>query len=251
MSLNKPPQDFSTPQSLERSARKRPVSERRIQANRQNALRSTGPRTASGKRNVSRNAIKHGILAREVVITAGDGKESLKEFHDLAEKLCELYEPVGVVEESLVQTIATCWWRKARVIRAENGEIRKRLGMVVAEGTLRNLDKGNFGLALLQMEFGLFSSENQADQKVSSRDRWSAIQLVQKDLRGHHSGLEYLRTLLERAKSEIASDGYISERIRKEILDTFCFWDYLFASLCYYSGPPEGKMEDRLSEGSG
>src|ERR1700730_6612056 len=94
MSLQEPSPDFSTPQSPRHPARKRPVSERRIQANRQNALRSTGPKTARGKRNVSRNAIKHGILAREVVITAGDGEETLKEFHDLAEKLCELYEPV-------------------------------------------------------------------------------------------------------------------------------------------------------------
>ncbi len=65
---------------------------------------------------MSRNAIKHGLLAREVVITAGDGEESLQEFHDLLEKLCEQYEPVGVLEDSLVQTIATCWWRKARVL---------------------------------------------------------------------------------------------------------------------------------------
>jgi len=68
-----------------------------------------------------------GLLAREVVITAGDGQEISEEFHDLVQKLCADYQPVGVVEELLVQTIATCWWRKARVIRAENGEIRKRV----------------------------------------------------------------------------------------------------------------------------
>ena len=79
---------------------KRPISERRIQGNRRNALRSTGPVTERGKRAVARNAIKHGVLAREVVITAGDGKEDLSEVHDLVERLCEQYEPVGVVEES-------------------------------------------------------------------------------------------------------------------------------------------------------
>jgi hypothetical protein len=119
MSLQDPSQDFSTPPSPKHSVRKRTVSERRIQANRRNAPRLTGPTTARGKRNVSRNAIKHGLLAREVVITAGDGEESLEEFHELVEKLCQQYEPVGVLEESLVQTIATCWWRKARVLRAE------------------------------------------------------------------------------------------------------------------------------------
>src|SRR5712692_9085093 len=144
MSLQEPSQKLSTQPSPENSARKRPVSERRIQANRRNALRSTGPTTERGKCTVARNAIKHGVLAREVVITAGDGKEDLSEFHDFVERLCEQYEPVGVVEESLVQTIATCLWRKARVIRAENGEIRRRLDTLAMDRALRNSDKANF-----------------------------------------------------------------------------------------------------------
>ncbi len=243
MSLREPSQDFSTPRSPENSARKWPVSERRIQANRRNALRSTGPTTARGKRSVARNAIKHGFLAREVVITAGDGEESLKEFHDLVEQLCEYYEPVGVVEESLVQTIATCWWRKARVIRAENGEIRKRLDTLAVDRALRNSNAGNLDLALSEMDSGLYNSENQADQKVSSRERWSALQVAQSNLRGHRSGLAYLSALLKKVKSEIASDGYISEKIREKTCLAFYFWDCLFALTCLYAGPSATKVE--------
>ena len=88
---------------------------------------------------MSRNAIKHGFLAREVVITAGDGEESLEEFHALVENLGNSYKPVGVVEETLVQTIATALWRKARVIRAENGEIRKQLDTLRVDRALRDL----------------------------------------------------------------------------------------------------------------
>jgi hypothetical protein len=115
MSLQEPSHNFPTAQPEHNHARKRPASERKIQANRRNALRFTGPKTARGKRTVSCNAIKHGLLAREVVITAGDGEENLEEFHSLLKGLWESYEPMGVVEESLVQTIAACWWRKARV----------------------------------------------------------------------------------------------------------------------------------------
>ena len=125
MSLQQPSKDSSARPSPANTSRKRPASERKVQANRRNGIRSTGPKTERGKRTVARNAIKHGVLAREVVITAGDGEESLEEFNDSVQQLCEYYKPVGFVEESLVQTIATCWWRKARVIRAENGEIRK------------------------------------------------------------------------------------------------------------------------------
>ena len=80
MSLEKPTKDSSAESSPAIFPGKRPASERRIEANRRNALRSTGPKTERGKRTVAGNAIKHGFLAREVVITAGDGKESLEEF---------------------------------------------------------------------------------------------------------------------------------------------------------------------------
>ena len=98
------------------------VSQRKIEANRRNALKSTGPKTARGKRTVSRNAIKHGLLAREVVISMGYGEESKEDFDDLILRLTGYYGPVGCAEELLVQTIATCYWRKARTLRAENGE---------------------------------------------------------------------------------------------------------------------------------
>jgi hypothetical protein len=151
--LSAPPAEPQTP--------KPPVSESKILANRKNSLRSTGPKTLHGKRNVSRNAIKHGIFAREVVITAGDGEESLEEFHALVEGLMNFYQPVGTMEESLVETIVSALWRKARVLRAENGEIRKQLDTSAADRMLRNSDKGNFDLALSEMGLPLCQAENQ------------------------------------------------------------------------------------------
>jgi len=248
MSLKKPSQNFSIPPSQEHSARKQPVSERRIQANRRNALRSTGPKTVRGKRTVSHNAIKHGFLAREVVITAGDGEESLQEFHALVEQLGKCYEPVGIIEETLVQTIATALWRKARVIRAENGEIRNRLDTLAVDRALRNSDKGNLALLSSEMDLVWYNAENPADGKVSTTDRWSAMQVAQSNLRGHHSGLAYLRALLEKAKSEIVSDSYMSEKTQKKIFYALGLLDYFFALICFNAGPPETKMEDRQSE---
>ena len=46
-----------------------------IQANRLNAQKSTGPRTAEGKERASQNAVKHGLLAREAVIQGEDPAE--------------------------------------------------------------------------------------------------------------------------------------------------------------------------------
>jgi len=185
------------------------------------------------------------------VITAGDGKEDLSEFHDFVERLCEQYEPVGVVEESLVQTIATCFWRKARVIRAENGEIRKRLDLLELDRAPRIADEGNLNVAFEGLDLGLFSAENSADDKVSSKERWSVLQSAQTGLRGHHSGLNYLWALLTSAKSEIASEGYISERIRQKIVSAFYFWDCLFALTCGYASPSATKVETSPSTDTG
>jgi hypothetical protein len=246
MSLTNPSNNFHTPPSPDNSARKRPVSERRIQANRRNALRSTGPKTARGKRTVARNATKHGLLAREVVITAGDGEESLEAFHTLVARLWESYEPVGVVEEMFVQRIATCWWRLARATRAENGEIRKRLDTLRVDRALRDSDKANLVLAVSKMELGFFSRENPSD-KIPLMERWAAMQGAQTTLRAHHPGLAYLHALLEKAKAEMAGDGYMSEHTRGTILCEFGFWDCLFALICSHAGPSAAEAEDRPS----
>ena len=43
------------------------ASDRKCQANRANAQKSTGPRSPEGKRRSSRNALKHGLLSSQVV----------------------------------------------------------------------------------------------------------------------------------------------------------------------------------------
>jgi hypothetical protein len=43
------------------------TSLRRLEANRENARRSTGPRTEEGKRRSRRNAVRHGLTAETVI----------------------------------------------------------------------------------------------------------------------------------------------------------------------------------------
>src|SRR5205814_6955117 len=52
-----------------------PTSPRKVDANRRNAQRSTGPRTALGKSRVSRNAVKHGIFSKNLLTRDADGGE--------------------------------------------------------------------------------------------------------------------------------------------------------------------------------
>jgi len=59
---------------------RRVVSLRKLQANRQNALRSTGPRTARGREYSRRNALKHGLFAMDVFQWDGAKRESQHQY---------------------------------------------------------------------------------------------------------------------------------------------------------------------------
>lgn len=97
-----------------------PTSDKQIAANRRNARKSTGPRTPSGKAVSSRNALKHGILARETLITSGAAPEDAGEFTHLLTSLAHDLAPEGRLEELLVQQIAIAYWRLRRVLRADS-----------------------------------------------------------------------------------------------------------------------------------
>jgi hypothetical protein len=48
------------------------TSDRKAEANRQNALKSTGPKTPEGKAAVRLNAVKHGLLSEQVLLPGED-----------------------------------------------------------------------------------------------------------------------------------------------------------------------------------
>ena len=110
---------------VDRTLRKR-VSKRQIDANRKNG-KLGGPKSNAGKLRVSRNAMKHALLAQEIVIDVGDGSENRRDFDKLFNELINHYDPQGPIEKILVEKIAVNHWRYRRFIRAENGEIRKHI----------------------------------------------------------------------------------------------------------------------------
>ena len=88
-------------------------TEAQINANRQNAQRSTGPRTAGGKAAVSQNAIKHGLFARQNVLECEN--EADFDFH--REQLLAEWAPVGYMESTLTERIVSLSWRLRRCER--------------------------------------------------------------------------------------------------------------------------------------
>ena len=83
-------------------------SPRKIEANRKNAKKSTGPKTSVGKAMSSWNSTQHGLLSKRLPQT---GEHHKQEFDLLLVSLQQDLEPVGTLEEVLVEKIAQEYWR--------------------------------------------------------------------------------------------------------------------------------------------
>jgi hypothetical protein len=82
----------------------------RAETNRENAKKSTGPKTAEGKAASSKNALKHGIYSKFACIP-GEDPEKLDA---LREDLRAEHQPASLTEEMLVDELAHHYWRIQR-----------------------------------------------------------------------------------------------------------------------------------------
>ena len=93
------------------------TSYRQIEANRRNALKSTGPRTEAGKEASRCNAVRHGLTA-ETVIGELEDAEDYKAFEAA---ITADYDAQSAVERELVLRLASILWRLRRATTMETG----------------------------------------------------------------------------------------------------------------------------------
>src|SRR4051812_36922705 len=110
------------------------ATQKQIAANRRNAERSTGPRTAKGKESSSANAIQHGLTAN--VIHASLRHEDPADFHVMRAGLIQSWAPEGARELQFVEMLASAYVRMQRCDATEAAymdgamaTIQHRLGM--------------------------------------------------------------------------------------------------------------------------
>jgi hypothetical protein len=99
------------------------ISERQQDANRRNAAKSNGPKTPEGRAAVRMNALKHGLTAAEIVLPTED-KLEFEQFQAAFEEECQ---PVGPIEQVLVEDIVAARWRMNRARKMEPGFFVLRL----------------------------------------------------------------------------------------------------------------------------
>src|SRR3954454_4861593 len=93
------------------------TSFRQIEANRRNALKSTGPTSPEGKQRSRCNAVRHGLTA-ETLISALEDAEDYKAFEAA---ITADYDAQSAVERELVLRLASLLWRIRRATTMETG----------------------------------------------------------------------------------------------------------------------------------
>jgi hypothetical protein len=98
---------------------KRPISPKKLAANRANAQRSTGPQTPEGKEKSKLNAVKHGLTSRYFPAVIEAGTAEWEELEAVRVDLHNHHQPVGPVEELLLEKMTIEYMRYRRLVERE------------------------------------------------------------------------------------------------------------------------------------
>jgi hypothetical protein len=96
------------------------MTEKRLTANRKNALKSTGPTSPEGKARASMNALKHGLRASSLAVPILENAEDWEAHRRL---VLQDLGPVGYIERILAERTAAILWRLGRVVRYESAVV--------------------------------------------------------------------------------------------------------------------------------
>lgn len=212
------------------------VSEKKLAANKLNAQKSTGPRTQKGKARSRWNALKHGLLSKQVVVPLEEGKEKKAAFERLLAELREDLAPQGALEEMMVERIAVCYWRLGRGIRSETAQIAEQLESARCD-EIREQSK----------RFRSIS------ERLCSHD-----DEARREFKDSSEGLQYLILVLNQARDEVQRVGYTSKSCLSKLSEDFGSGEGELVSRCSdltrmaIQGPPKpgqtaGEAEGKLS----
>ena len=98
-----------------RKVKKAMTTKKQLQANRNNAKLSTGPKTDEGKQICAQNPLKHGLRSKHPVIP---GEDPVEYQHKLDQLRADI-RPINSLEDDLVEQIADTSWRLKRLARFE------------------------------------------------------------------------------------------------------------------------------------
>jgi len=91
------------------------ISEKQQQANRQNAQKSTGPKTPEGREAIRFNALTYGLRTRQTILE----RENAREYSELWDELDAEWQPQTRTERIYLETMVTSQWLLKRIAESE------------------------------------------------------------------------------------------------------------------------------------
>jgi hypothetical protein len=199
-------------------------------ANRQNAQKSTGPRTAAGKDVVRFNAVWHGLASRHIVVNAGDGVETTEAYDALVGDLRESLGTQGAMEFILVETIAFAVWAWRRAVRAEAGWLQRRmLELDDRKREQATADEYAVRRDLEALRRGSEDSDQEGqtvkDRTAQSEQRGKFRAIVSRRLRTTESGLTHLLETVTATIDEVVGTHALTEPTIERLEQEFACTD--------------------------
>lgn len=117
-----------------------------------------GPKTPQGKEIAKMNALKHGLLSKEVLIDGEDEDELLL----ITSNFNQEFEPETEMEKILVDRIVANVWRLKRAMKMEDGE-------VISDGGGLMYDSDKFFRYETMIERGIFKALHELERLQARR----------------------------------------------------------------------------------
>ena len=107
------------------------------------------------------NALRHGLLARDVVLP----EEDADAFEDLFNQVRANFSPVGPIEEFLVNRVVNAMWRLHRLARAETALLHSRIHELKAKRFATQV--GSYATTLADFTVPTFIADKAAHTEAS------------------------------------------------------------------------------------
>ena len=130
------------------------ISNKQLEANRRNALQSTGPITQEGKAAVRLNALRYGLRARSILLPG----ENDEEYNQLCAGLEAEWNPQSRTEQLMLEQMAVAQWKLARLevgersIFAQGMPAEKQMALLDRFSTQRSRLERSFSKAAHDLE---------------------------------------------------------------------------------------------------
>lgn len=183
------------------------ISTAKLTANRANAQRSTGPRSTAGKERSATNATTHGLLSRRTLVADEDAAV----LDALRAQLEQELQPVGALEQLLVDHIVACTWRLRRVYAID---------AALVEHERHGLQRSRAATERDRLRFGFGDGDDGDDDEDSGpKEQPGDLGLVFRRASDHFERLSRYELAIERSLRRSLTDLRDRQRERFEAIE--------------------------------